>query len=176
MLLHAVSDTDSATSPLAIIENTFDELPPGQQAISTKPIRKMGSNFSAHPISHANAGRMIICPIRPAITGLGRYLNNLKSSNSKFKPSSNMSKVKMGNTIQIVFIFSRLSFIEYCALCCELKRYLELGYPCLGVGTSVAIAEDVLSADTASLIYPILKSNQVIAGACPGRKGVTGLL
>jgi hypothetical protein len=98
---------------LAIIENTLDELPPGQQAMSTKPMRKMGSNLSAHPMSHARAGRMMICPTRPAITGLGRYLKSLKSSNSKFKPSSNMSSVKMGNTIQIVFIVYLLSGIYY---------------------------------------------------------------
>ena len=58
--LHAVSDTDSATSPLASMENTFDELPPGQQAISTKPMRKIGSSPNALPINHANSGRMMI--------------------------------------------------------------------------------------------------------------------
>ena len=31
MLLHAVSDTDNATSPLAIMEKMLDELPPGEQ-------------------------------------------------------------------------------------------------------------------------------------------------
>ena len=33
MLLHAVSDTDNATSPLAIMEKMLDELPPGEQAM-----------------------------------------------------------------------------------------------------------------------------------------------
>ena len=37
MLLHAVRDTLSATSPLASIENTLDELPPGQHAMSIRP-------------------------------------------------------------------------------------------------------------------------------------------
>ena len=36
-LLKAVSVTERATSPLASIEKTFDELPPGQQAISSSP-------------------------------------------------------------------------------------------------------------------------------------------
>lgn len=39
MLLIAVSVTDNATSPFANIENTFDELPPGQQATSNSPIK-----------------------------------------------------------------------------------------------------------------------------------------
>ena len=36
-LLKAVSVTERATSPLASIEKTFDELPPGQQATSSSP-------------------------------------------------------------------------------------------------------------------------------------------
>ena len=39
MLLTAVSVTDNATSPFANMENTFDELPPGQQAIRTIPMK-----------------------------------------------------------------------------------------------------------------------------------------
>ena len=104
MLLQAVSDTERATSPLANIENTFDELPPGQQAISTKPIRKIGSRPKALPMSHASTGKMMIWPMRPASTGRGRVLNSLKSSIFRFRPNSNISRVKMGNTIQIVFI------------------------------------------------------------------------
>lgn len=106
MLLHAVSDTDSATSPLASIENTLDELPPGLHAISTKPMRNTGSRCNAHPMSHASAGSTTICPSNPASTGLGRSLNNLKSLSSKFKPSSNMSSVRIGITINIVAFIS----------------------------------------------------------------------
>ena len=39
MLLRAVSVTERATSPLASIEKTFDELPPGQQAMSISPMK-----------------------------------------------------------------------------------------------------------------------------------------
>jgi hypothetical protein len=39
MLLIAVSVTDNATSPFANIEKTLDELPPGQHAISTNPMK-----------------------------------------------------------------------------------------------------------------------------------------
>ena len=39
ILLIAVSVTDSATSPFANIEKTFDELPPGQHAMSTIPMK-----------------------------------------------------------------------------------------------------------------------------------------
>ena len=38
-LLSAVRVTDSAMSPFASIENIFDELPPGQQAISIIPMK-----------------------------------------------------------------------------------------------------------------------------------------
>ena len=43
ILLNAVNDTESATSPLAIIENILEELPPGEQAMSTNPIKNKGS-------------------------------------------------------------------------------------------------------------------------------------
>ena len=39
ILLNAVKVTDSATSPFASIENTFDELPPGQHATNTNPMK-----------------------------------------------------------------------------------------------------------------------------------------
>ena len=39
MLLTAVRVTDKATSPFASIENTLDELPPGQQAMSMIPMK-----------------------------------------------------------------------------------------------------------------------------------------
>jgi hypothetical protein len=39
MLLIAVKVTDRATSPFASIEKTLDELPPGQHATSTRPIK-----------------------------------------------------------------------------------------------------------------------------------------
>ena len=46
MLLIAVSVTDRATSPLANLEKTLDELPPGQQAMSTSPMKKTGGSFT----------------------------------------------------------------------------------------------------------------------------------
>ena len=46
MLLSAVSVTDRATSPLANLEKTLEELPPGQQAMSTRPMKKTGGSFS----------------------------------------------------------------------------------------------------------------------------------
>ena len=48
-LLRAVRLTESATSPFAIMENTLDELPPGEQAISTKPIKKEHPNGKTSP-------------------------------------------------------------------------------------------------------------------------------
>ena len=61
MLLMAVSVTDRATSPLASIENTFDELPPGQHAMSVIPMKYTGGSFSAHAIKNAISGSSIIC-------------------------------------------------------------------------------------------------------------------
>ena len=58
-LLNAVNVTDSATSPFASIENTLLELPPGQHAISTIPIKYTGGNLSAQPNANAIAGSII---------------------------------------------------------------------------------------------------------------------
>ena len=60
MLLMAVSVTDKATSPFANMENTFDELPPGQQAMSTMPMKYTGGNFKAQAKAKAMSGRIII--------------------------------------------------------------------------------------------------------------------
>ena len=56
-LLNAVSVTDKATSPLASIEKTFDELPPGQQAISISPMNHTGGRRNASATPKAMSGR-----------------------------------------------------------------------------------------------------------------------
>lgn len=43
--LTAVMETDNATSPLAIYEKIFDDEPPGQQAINTKPTKNTASKL-----------------------------------------------------------------------------------------------------------------------------------
>lgn len=103
-LLKAVRDTDNATSPLAIMEKILDELPPGEQAISTKPIKKSGSNLKTKPMANANKGKNTNCPTKPATIGRGRWRNNLKSVTRKVKPNSNINNVRMGNTIHTAFI------------------------------------------------------------------------
>ena len=50
ILLHAVSDTDNATSPLAIMEKMLDELPPGEQAMSMMPQPKNGVWMNPNPV------------------------------------------------------------------------------------------------------------------------------
>ena len=60
MLLMAVNVTDNATSPFASIENTLDELPPGQHAINTNPIKYTGGNFKPHAKANAMRGSIII--------------------------------------------------------------------------------------------------------------------
>ena len=47
MLLRAVRVTERATSPPASLEKTLDELPPGQQAMSTRPMKNTGGRCSA---------------------------------------------------------------------------------------------------------------------------------
>ena len=106
MLLRAVNDTERATSPLASMEKMFDELPPGQQAMSTTPMKNSGSRSNSTAQQMAISGKRIICPMSPANTGHGRWRNSLKSFTSRVRPSSNMSRVRMGNTIQIVFMTS----------------------------------------------------------------------
>lgn len=71
-LLKAVSDTDRATSPFASIENTFDELPPGEQAISITPTKNRASSLKTQAHAKAIRGRSTICPMSPATTGRGR--------------------------------------------------------------------------------------------------------
>ena len=72
MLLHAVSDTDNATSPLAIMEKMLDELPPGEQAMSMMPIKNRGSSWKTCPKANASIGSRMIWPASPAIMGRGR--------------------------------------------------------------------------------------------------------
>ena len=86
MLLSAVRDTESATSPLASIEKTLEELPPGEQAIIIIPMKNTGSTSNIKQMIKAMSGRNNICPTIPAMTGLGRV------------------RKALGSTIQTVFI------------------------------------------------------------------------
>ena len=56
ILLKAVSDTESATSPFANIEKTLLELPPGQQAIRTKPTAMTGGRENTFVSNTATKG------------------------------------------------------------------------------------------------------------------------
>jgi hypothetical protein len=105
MLLIAVSVTDNATSPLANIEKTFDELPPGQHATNTIPIKYMGGNFIIHAKAKAMRGSIINCPIIPIITARGLRATSVKDFLFKSVPNKNIKTIKMGITIKIVFIF-----------------------------------------------------------------------
>ena len=53
---------------------------------------------------HAIKGSKMIWPIRPTITGFGRWAINLKSCGLRVKPKSNISNVSIGSTINIAFI------------------------------------------------------------------------
>jgi hypothetical protein len=104
MLLTAVSVTERATSPLASIENTFDELPPGQQAISTRPIKYTGGKSNVHASVKAMSGNRIICPTIPRTTALGCLATFINASLLSSVPNRNISTMRIGITIQIVFI------------------------------------------------------------------------
>ena len=105
-LLKAVSVTDRATSPPANLEKMFDELPPGEQAISTSPTKKTGGSAKAMPSAKATAGKTTICPTNPTATARGRRRKSRKSAGWSVSPRSNMSRVSIGSTIRIGFIAS----------------------------------------------------------------------
>ena len=56
MELTAVSDTDSATSPLASMEKTLLDEPPGQHAMSMMPIKNIGGSWNIDTRHPAIAG------------------------------------------------------------------------------------------------------------------------
>lgn len=78
MLLHAVSDTDNATSPLAIMEKMLDELPPGEQAMSMMPIKNRGSSWKTCPKANASIGSRMILLCQPGNNGAGAFAEQFK--------------------------------------------------------------------------------------------------
>ena len=115
MLLIAVRVTDRATSPFASIENTFDELPPGQQAISMSPIKYTGGSSSSHATQKAINGNTIICPNVPIKTARGLRATFSNAFLSSSVPKRNISTRRIGITIHTVFINS---FFEFCFTGC----------------------------------------------------------
>lgn len=103
MLLIAVSVTERATSPLANIENTFDELPPGQQAMSIMPIKYTGDSFKKYDKAKAMSGNNINCPTIPITTARGLRATFVKEFLFKSVPNKNIRTIRMGITIQIIF-------------------------------------------------------------------------
>ena len=106
-LLHAVSVTDRATSPLANIEKTLLELPPGLQATSMIPMMANGERLLANgerTMSHAMRGNRTIWPTSPTSTGTGRCAMSRKSCGRSVSPKSNIRTVSIGSTINIAFI------------------------------------------------------------------------
>ena len=109
--LNAVSDTDSATSPLASIEKMLLEDPPGQQAISITPIYRYGGSPKAVARAAAINGSTTNCPHNPTRAARGRLATRRKSRGCNVRPRSNMSSVSMGRTMKTVSrIFSCVFF------------------------------------------------------------------
>ena len=105
ILLIAVSETESATSPFASILKILLELPPGQHAINTKPMVKIGSRCMTNATAHANNG-IINCPKRPPTTAFPLFITKRKSFASSVSPKQNISNVRIGSTIKILFIYA----------------------------------------------------------------------
>jgi hypothetical protein len=104
MLLIAVRVTDKATPPLASMEKTFDELPPGQQATRTSPIKYTGGSFRSHAVENAIIGRRTICPIMPSSTALGLCAISVKAFLLMSMPKRNIMTIRIGITIHMEFI------------------------------------------------------------------------
>ena len=102
ILLIAVSVTERATSPFANMENTLEELPPGQQAISIIPMKYTGGNFKRHAKTKAITGRINNCPVIPMITARGLRATLVKESLFKSVPNRNIRTIRIGITIQII--------------------------------------------------------------------------
>ena len=101
MLLRAVRVTESATSPLASLENTLDELPPGQHAMRIRPIKNTGVSLNAVASPSAMSGSRTSCPKRAITMGQGRDTTLPKSSNLSVSPRSNIKRASIGSTIQM---------------------------------------------------------------------------
>ena len=71
-LLIAVRVTERATSPPASLEKMLDELPPGEQAMSIRPMKNTGVRLKAQPSPRAMRGSRMICPQRATKKALGR--------------------------------------------------------------------------------------------------------
>ena len=102
ILLIAVSVTERATSPFANMENTLEELPPGQQAISIIPMKYTGGNFKRQAKTKAITGRINNCPVIPMITARGLRATLVKESLFKSVPNRNIRTIRIGITIQII--------------------------------------------------------------------------
>lgn len=108
MLLIAVNVTDKATSPFANIENTLEELPPGQQAMSIMPIKYTGGNFRSKAKINAIIGNNTNWPVIPTTTARGLRATFVNDSLFKSVPNKNIRTIRMGITIQIMLKVNRL--------------------------------------------------------------------
>jgi hypothetical protein len=101
--LTAVSETDSATSPLASMENTLLDEPPGQHAMSIIPMKNIGGNWNVDTRHQAIAGSKMSWPKRPVSMAPGRLAMSTKSEGLRVSPRSNIRSVRMGRTMRIEF-------------------------------------------------------------------------
>ena len=86
------------------IENILEELPPGQQAISSRPIKYTGGREKTVPTTMASAGSSKSCPPKPVSRSFGLSFKSRKSFTSSVRPSVNIRIMRIGSTISMVSI------------------------------------------------------------------------
>jgi len=104
-LIIAVSDIESATSPLAKEVNKFDVTPPGAAAIIITPIANSGA--IGHTLTRIKAiiGNIRIWEKKPTKKSRGCLTTLKKSPPVKPNPNTNMIKAKAKGKITSVTIF-----------------------------------------------------------------------
>ena len=112
-LIIAVSDIESATSPLAKEVYKFEVTPPGAAAIIITPIASSGA--IGHNLTRINAitGSIIICENAPIKKSRGCFITLKKSAPVSPKPSTNIIKANAKGKITSVTIFIYASIKIY---------------------------------------------------------------
>jgi hypothetical protein len=67
-----------------------------------------GGSFRSHAVRNAMAGRIMSWPINPSTTALGLCAISVKAFLVMSMPSMNISTIRIGITIHIVFIDSQI--------------------------------------------------------------------
>ena len=83
--------TDTATSPRARYETTFDAVPPGAQPTRITPAAISGGSCISHETSTATPGITTYCASTPTAMGTGRFATSAKSAGRRVRPIPNIT-------------------------------------------------------------------------------------